>query len=42
LDAPNEFYGDFTARGQQGSDYLSDEPLNFYESAPQFQSFELP
>ena len=42
LDAPNEFYGDFTARGQQGSDTLLDEPLNFYESAPQFQSFELP
>jgi hypothetical protein len=42
LDAPNEFYGDFTARGEQGSDYLSDEPTNFYESAPQFQSFEQP
>ena len=42
LDAPNEFYGDFTARGEQGSDYLSDEPTNFYESAPQFQGFELP
>jgi len=42
LDAPNEFYGDFTARGEQGSDYLSDEPTNFYESAPQFQGFEMP
>jgi hypothetical protein len=42
LDAPNEFYGDFTARGQQGSDYLADEVTNFYESAPQFQGFELP
>jgi hypothetical protein len=42
LDAPNEFYGDFTARGEQGSDYLADEPTNFYENEPQFQSFELP
>lgn len=42
LDAPNEFYGDFTARGEQGADYLSDEPTNFYESSPTFQGFELP
>lgn len=42
LDAPNEFYGDFTARGEQGSDQLVDEPGNYYENNPQFQSFELP
>jgi hypothetical protein len=42
LEHPNQFYGDFTARGQQGSDYLYDDPGNFYESAPQFLQFELP
>ncbi len=42
LEHPNQFYGDFTARGEHGSDYLYDDPGNFYESAPQFQGFELP
>lgn len=42
LEHPNQFYGDFTARGEQGTDELYDDPGNFYESAPQFLQFELP
>jgi hypothetical protein len=42
LEHPNQFYGDFTARGQQGSDHLYDDPGNFYETAPHFLQFELP
>lgn len=38
----SEFYGDFDARGGQGQDWLYDDPLNYYESNPHFQSFELP
>lgn len=38
----NAFFDKFTARGDAGQDALADDPANFYDSAPQFHSFELP
>jgi hypothetical protein len=38
---PNAFYDNFTARGDAGQDSLMDDPANYYDSAPHFQSFEL-
>lgn len=39
---PNAFFDAFTARGDAGMDSLEDDAANYYDSAPHFQSFELP